>query len=67
MTVTLPPELGERVAERARAEGMSEAAFVERVLREATAPPPGENVPLLEWPGRVLTDLRRQDLYDDAR
>jgi hypothetical protein len=67
MTVTLPPELESRVAQRARAEGMSSEAYVERVVREATAETPREAAPLPEWPGHTLNALRREDLYDDAR
>jgi hypothetical protein len=66
MTVTLPPELESRVAQRARAEGISTEAYVERVVREATAQPPREVAPLPEWPGHALSALRREDLYDDA-
>jgi Family of unknown function (DUF5678) len=36
MTVTLPPELESRVAEKARAEGISAEAYVERLVREST-------------------------------
>ena len=67
MTVTLPPELKSRVARRARAEGISSEAYVERVVREATTDLPREVASLPEWPGRALNDLRRKDLYDDAR
>ena len=67
MTVTLPPELEPRVARKARAEGLSSEAYVERVVREATTETPREAAPLPEWPGRALNDLRREDLYDDAR
>lgn len=67
MTVTLPPELESRVARKARAEGLSSEAYVERVVREATTETPREAAPLPEWPGHALNDLRREDLYDDAR
>ena len=66
MTVTLPPELESRVAQRARAEGISNQAYVERVIREATAQPPREAASLPAWPGHALSALRREDLYDDA-
>jgi hypothetical protein len=66
MTVTLPPELDLRVAERARAEGISAEAYVERVIREATAGAPRKGLPLPLWPGRALSDLCREDLYDDV-
>jgi len=66
MTLTLPPELESRVAQRARAEGISSEAYVERVIREATAQPPRESAPLPAWPGHALSPLRREDLYDDA-
>ena len=62
MTVRLPPELDSRVAERARAEGISAEAYVERVIREATADAPRKGLPLPVWPGRALSDLRREDL-----
>jgi hypothetical protein len=67
MTVTLPPELESRVAQRAHAEGISIEAYVERVVREATTETPREAASLPEWPGHALNDLRREDLYDDAR
>jgi len=67
MTVTLPPELESRVAQRAGAEGISSEAYVGRVVREATAETPREAAPLPEWRGQALSDLRREDLYDDAR
>jgi len=66
MTVTLPPELESRVAQRARAEGISSEAYVERVVREATAQPAREAAPLPAWPGHALSALRREELYDDA-
>jgi hypothetical protein len=66
MTVTLPPELESRVAQRARAEGISSEAYIERLVREATAQPPREAAPLPTWPGHALSALRREDLYDDA-
>ena len=66
MTVTLPPEVELRVAQRARAEGISSDAYVERVVREAMAQPPREVAPLPAWPGHTLGALRREDLYDDA-
>jgi len=66
MTVTLPPELESRVAQRARAEGISSETYIERLVREATAQPPREAASLPTWPGHALSALRREDLYDDA-
>jgi len=66
MTVTLPPDLESRIAEKARAEGVSAEAYIERVIREATARAPREAESLPVWPGRALSDLRREDLYDDV-
>jgi hypothetical protein len=66
MIVTLPPDLESHVAERARAEGISPEAYVERLIREATALTPPKSAPLPVWPGRTLSDLRREDLYDDV-
>ncbi len=66
MTVTLPPDLESRVAEKARAEGISPEAYVERVIREAAAQAPRETALLPLWPGRALSELRREDLYDDV-
>jgi len=65
MTVTLPPDLESCVAEKARAEGISPEAYVQRVIREATTRLPRKTVPLPVSPGRALGDLRREDLYDD--
>ncbi len=67
MTVTLPPDLESRVAERARAEGISNEAFVEKVVRQATSSGQTKPGQLPRWQGHVLGDLRRQDLYDDVR
>jgi hypothetical protein len=67
MTVRLPPDLESRVAEKARSEGISPEAYVERLIRQATAQAPRKALPLPVWPGRALTDLYRQDLYDDVR
>jgi hypothetical protein len=66
MIVTLPPDLESRVAERARAEGISPEAYVERLIREATPLSPRQSAPLPVWPGRALSDLHREDLYDDV-
>jgi hypothetical protein len=66
MTVTLPPDLESCVTERARAEGISAEAYVERVIRQATAQAPGDTVPLPVWPGHALSDLRREDIYNDV-
>jgi len=66
MTVTLPQDLESRVAEKARAEGISAEVYVERVIREATARAPRETASLPMWAGRALSDLRREDLYEDV-
>ena len=66
MTLMLPPELESRVAQRARAEGVSSEAYIERLVREATAPPARDAPPLPTWSGYALSALRREDLYDDA-
>ncbi len=67
MTVTLPPELEIVVAERARAQGISAQEYVERLVREATQPAPRRPAALPSWPGRALSDLYRDQLYEDAR
>jgi hypothetical protein len=67
MTITLPPELDSCIAQKARAEGLSSEAYVERVIREATGQTQQQTAPLPEWPGRALGDLRREDLYNDVR
>ncbi len=66
MTVTLPPELESRVAEKARAKGILAEAYVQRVIREATEQAPRRTLPLPLWPGRALSDLRREQLYEDV-
>lgn len=66
MTVTLPPDLESRVAEKARAEGISPEAYIQRLIREATANTPTKTAPLPVWPGHALSDLRREHLYDDV-
>ena len=66
ITITLPPELETRVAEKARAEGISAEAYVERVIREATEQAPRRILPLPLWPGRALSNLRREQLYEDV-
>lgn len=62
MTVRLPPELESRVAEKSRAEGISPEAYIQRVIREATAHAPTKAAPLPVWPGRALSNLRREQL-----
>ena len=66
MVVSLPPDIESRVAQRARAEGISNEAYVEKVVRQYVANEPGKAGPLPKWQGHALGDLRRQDLYDDA-
>jgi hypothetical protein len=67
MTVTLPPELETIVAEKARAEGISTEAYVERVVRDAAEQAPQQIPTLPLWPGRPLSDLRREQLYENER
>ena len=68
MTVTLPRDLESRVAQKARAEGISAEEYVERVIREATTEQKlRKALALPVWPGRTLSNLRREDLYDDVR
>jgi len=66
MTVQLPAELERHVADKARAEGISIDEYVQRIIRKAETPGQ-EELTLPVWPGRALNDLRREDLYDDAR
>jgi hypothetical protein len=67
MTVTLPPELEIVVADRARAQGISAQEYVERLVRDATQPAPQRPAALPSWPGRTLSDLHRDQLYEDVR
>ena len=67
MTVTLPPELEIVVAERARAQGISAEQYVERLVRDATQQAPQRAAALPSWPGRTLSELRREQLYEDVR
>ena len=67
MTVTLPPELEIVVAERARAQGISVEEYVERLVRDATQPAQQRAAALPSWPGRALSDLHREHLYEDVR
>jgi hypothetical protein len=67
MTVTLPPELEIVVAERARAQGISVEEYVERLVRDATQPAPQRWAALPSWPGHTLSDLHREQLYEDVR
>jgi hypothetical protein len=66
MTITLPPELDRQIAERARAEGISSEEYVERLVRDATLQVSRSAAVLPSWPGRALSDLHREQLYDDA-
>jgi hypothetical protein len=70
LTVDLTLEEETLLAERARAQGESVDAFVHRVLREAATGPakaPNQRSHALpKWPGRVIGDLRREDIYEDA-
>ena len=67
MTVTLPPELGTLVAERARAQGISTEEYVQRLVRDATQQAPQRAAALPLWPGRALSGLTREQLYEDVR
>ena len=67
MTVTLPPELETVVAERARAQGISAEEYVQRLVRDAAQQAPRPAAALPSWPGRALSDLRREQLYEDVR
>lgn len=66
MAVTLPPEQEIVVAERARAQGISVEEYVERLVRDATQLAPQWPAALPSWPGCTLSDLRREQLYDDV-
>jgi hypothetical protein len=66
MSITLPPELEIVVIERARAQGISAEEYVERLVRDATQQAP-QRAALPSWPGRTLSDLHREQLYDDVR
>lgn len=66
MTIILPSELESQIAERARAEGISLEAYVERVIREAAGQARKSDPPVPVWPGRPLGDLRRESLYEDV-
>jgi hypothetical protein len=66
MTVTLPPELETVVAERARAQGISAEEYVARLVRDATQQA-RQPAALPSWPGRTLSDLHREQLYEDVR
>ena len=67
MTVTLPPELEIAVAERARAQGISVEEHVQRLAPDATEQAPQRTAPLPSWPGCTLSDLHREQLYEDVR
>jgi hypothetical protein len=67
MTVTLPPELEIVVAERARAQGISAEEYVARLVRDASQQAPQGTAALPSWPGRTLSDLHREQLYEDVR
>jgi hypothetical protein len=66
MTVKLPPDLETHIAEKASAEGITVDAYVERIMRDATGASRREGKPLPVWPGRALSHLHREDLYDDV-
>ncbi len=67
MRITLPPELEIVVAERARAAGISAEEYVERLVRDAAQQAPQREVALPSWPGRTLSELHREQLYEDVR
>jgi hypothetical protein len=67
MRLILPADLESRVAEEARAEGVSPEAYVERLIRQATAQRRQGSAALPLWSGCPLSDLRREHLYDDVR
>jgi predicted HicB family RNase H-like nuclease len=66
MTVSLPPEVEIVIAERARAEGISAEEYVERLVRDATQQAPQRAAALPSWAGRTLSDLDREQLYEDV-
>lgn len=66
VTITVPPDLIGRIADKARAEGISPEAYVERAIREAAEQAPQTSLSLPVWPGRALSDLRREQLYEDV-
>jgi len=67
MTVTLPPELEIVIVERAQAQGISAEEYVERLVREVTQQAQQRTVALPSWPGHPLSDLHREQLYEDVR
>ena len=73
LTVDLTPEEEVRLAARARAQGVSIHAFVRNVLKQVAISPddmPPETVQsadLPAWPGSVIGQLRREDIYEDLR
>jgi hypothetical protein len=66
MTVRPPRELEIAVGERARAQGISVEEYVERLVRDATQQAPQRAVALPSWPGRTLSDLPREQPYEDV-
>ena len=74
MTLTLPLTAEEETTleEKARAQGLSLDAFVRGVLvqsggAEAAPSQTRKTLTLPVWPRRVIGELRREDIYNDAR
>jgi hypothetical protein len=74
LTIELTPQEEARLTARAKAEGVSVDAFVGRVLKEVATQAADVaiktpiRVPALpKWPGQVIGELRREDIYKDVR
>jgi hypothetical protein len=67
LTVELTPEEGAKLEASAQLEGLTLDAFVHRVLAQAAGRVARPESGLPNWPGRPLSDLRREDIYDDVR
>jgi hypothetical protein len=71
LTVELTPEEEALISAGAQAEGLPVDVFIRGILKKIVSHKPGiESKPRLAilpaWPGRVIGELRREDIYTDV-
>lgn len=72
LTIELTPDEEARISARADAQGVPVDVYVSSVLKEVatgdTRPVDKQTTSRLPiWPGKVIGELRRVDIYDDVR
>jgi hypothetical protein len=68
MTIAISEQVGARLIEEARRQGISVETLVERLISERTeSPTRSTSTELPTWRLGVIGSLRRRDIYDDVR